>query len=112
MTSSCTRGSASARLFLELREKQGLTYGAYTRVGARKQPGAFVASAASRNKVTARALDAFVGELERLRKEPVPARELSNAKRYLTGSFTQSFHETGVMKSGLSKSHDPSGNCA
>jgi zinc protease len=97
MTNYILGGSASARLFLELREKQGLTYGAYTRVAARVQPGSFVAAAAIRNEVTPKALTAFVGQLERIRKQPVPQGELINAKRYLTGNFTLQLESAGSV---------------
>ncbi len=97
MTNHVLGGSASARLFLELREKQGLTYGAYSRVEARKGPGAFIASAASRNDVTEKALDAFLAQLEHIRQRPVPQAELTNSQRFLTGNFTLSLETAGSV---------------
>jgi zinc protease len=80
-------GSFASRLFMNLREEKGYTYGAYSRPDARVEAGALVASAAVRNEVTAGALTEFFRELNRIRDERVGADELANAKAYLTGVF-------------------------
>jgi predicted Zn-dependent peptidase len=80
-------GAGNARLFLNIREQKGYTYGAYSSVGARRQPGAFAAEAEVRTEVTAPALQEFLYELERLRNLKVSAKELADAKSYLAGSF-------------------------
>lgn len=80
-------GSAASRLFMDLREKRSLTYGAYSSLTERVEQGAFVASAAVRTEVTAEAVEAFFEHLERIRKEAAPEAELTDAKRYLTDSF-------------------------
>jgi predicted Zn-dependent peptidase len=80
-------GGGNARLFLNIREAKGYTYGAYSGVGARKQPGAFVAEAEVRTEVTAPALQEFLYELSRLRNVKVSDKELADAKSYLAGSF-------------------------
>jgi zinc protease len=80
-------GGGNARLFLNIREQKGFTYGAYSAVGARKQPGAFAAEAEVRTDVTAPALQEFLYELDRLRNLRVSGKELSDAKAYLAGSF-------------------------
>lgn len=80
-------GGGNARLFLNIREQKGYTYGAYSGVGARRQPGAFAAEAEVRTEVTAPALQEFLYELARLRNLKVSDKELSDAKSYLAGSF-------------------------
>ncbi len=80
-------GSAASRLFMDLREKRSLTYGAYSRVDETVDLGAFRTTAAVRNPVTGEALDAFFEHLERITTEAPPAEELRAAHRYLADSF-------------------------
>ncbi|HET6339685.1 MAG TPA: pitrilysin family protein [Polyangiales bacterium] len=80
-------GSAASRMFMDLRERQSLTYGAYSDVDEGLVPVPFRAFAAVRNEVTAQAMKAFVNHLERITSELVPASELADAKRLLIDSF-------------------------
>jgi zinc protease len=80
-------GSAASRLFMDLREKRSLTYGAYSSVDETVDVGAFRSSAAVRNPVTGEALDALFENLSRIISEAPPAAELANAHRYLADSF-------------------------
>jgi zinc protease len=79
--------NASSRLFMNLREEKGYTYGAYTSLDARRLAGTFRASAEVRTPVTGASLREFFLELERIRSERVPEEELRNAKSYLSGVF-------------------------
>ncbi len=78
---------ASSRLFTNIREKKGYTYGAYSDFDTRRLAGSFGAGADVRNEVTGASLKEFFFEMERIRKETVPTKELSDAKGYLTGIF-------------------------
>lgn len=80
-------GGAQARLFVNIREQKGYTYGAYSSVGARKEPGPFAAEAEVRTEVTTPSLQEFLYELERLRNVKATDKELKDAKSYLVGSF-------------------------
>ncbi|MET0385118.1 MAG: pitrilysin family protein [Polyangiales bacterium] len=80
-------GSAAARMFMDLREKQSLTYGAYSNVDEGLVPVPFRAYAAVRNEVTAQALKAFFQHLDRISSEPATATEVADAKRLLIDSF-------------------------
>ena len=80
-------GSAASRLFMDLRERRGLTYGAYSAVGERLDVGPFQARAAVRTEVTLDAMDAFFEHLQRIVSEEPPAEELRDAHRYLSDSF-------------------------
>ncbi len=80
-------GGGEARLFLNLREDKGYTYGAYSSTGDDKYVARFVASASVRNAVTDSAVVAFLDELHRIRNEKVSAEELANAKAKYTGDF-------------------------
>jgi zinc protease len=80
-------GTASARLFMNLREEKGYTYGAYTQLDARRYAGSFRATTEVRNEVTGPSLKEMFYELERIRTEDVSDKELTDAKTYLTGIF-------------------------
>lgn len=79
--------TASSRLFMNLREEKGYTYGAYSNLDARRTAGTFRATAEVRTPVTGDSLKEFFYELERIRTEPVSEKEISDAKSYLTGVF-------------------------
>ena len=78
---------ASSRLFMNLREEKGYTYGAYSSLDARRQAGAFEATAEVRTPVTGDSLKEFFYELNRIRSEKVSEKELKDAKSFLTGVF-------------------------
>ena len=80
-------GGASSRLFMNIREEKGYTYGAYTEFDVRRLSGSYGASAEVRSEVTGAALKEFFYEFEKIRNESVPAQELADAKSYLTGVF-------------------------
>ena len=78
---------ASSRVFMNLREEKGYTYGAYTRLDTKRHAGDFEATAEVRTQVTGDSLREFFYELERMRNEPVSDQELADAKNFLTGVF-------------------------
>ncbi len=78
---------ASSRVFMNLREEKGYTYGAYTRIDARKLAGDFEATAEVRTAVTGDSLKEFFYELNRIRDGKVTDDELADAKNFLTGVF-------------------------
>lgn len=79
--------NASSRLFMNLREEKGYTYGAYSSLDARRAAGTFRATAEVRTPVTGDSLKEFFYELNRIRNEPVSEKEIADAKSYLTGVF-------------------------
>jgi zinc protease len=86
-------GGPSGRLFLNLREDKGYTYGAYSGFGGSKYRGTWTSSSEVRNDVTEGAMKEFMYELTRLRKDPVTPEELDNAKRAIVGSFALSLEQ-------------------
>ncbi len=80
-------GTASARLFMNLREEKGYTYGAYSNLDARREAGSFRVSSEVRAAATGASLHEFFYELDRIRNEKVSEKELNDAKSYLTGVF-------------------------
>lgn len=83
-------GGSSARLFQNLREDKGYTYGAYSRISSDIYPGTFVANTEVRNAVTDGSLHELMYEMKRLRDESVPAQELEEAKRSIVANFALS----------------------
>src|SRR4029078_6902016 len=79
--------NASSRLFMNLREDKGYTYGAYSSLAARRTAATFRAMAEVRTPVTGDSLKEFFYELNRIRNEPVSEKEMDDAKSYLTGVF-------------------------
>jgi zinc protease len=78
---------ASSRIFMNLREEKGYTYGAYTRLDFKRLAGDIEATAEVRSAVTGDSLKEFFYELERIRKEDVGPDELADSKNFLTGVF-------------------------
>ena len=82
-------GGSSGRLFQNIRERKGYTYGAYSALSASQWPGTWGASASVRTPVTQPATQEFFYEFNRLQDEPVSESELARAKRSLIGSFAR-----------------------
>jgi predicted Zn-dependent peptidase len=80
-------GGATGRLFMNLREKHGYTYGAYSSISADKNVGLFTASADVRTEVTDSAIYQFIYEMNKISNQGVTQEELNNTKSELTGSF-------------------------
>jgi predicted Zn-dependent peptidase len=90
-------GGPSGRLFLNLREDKGYTYGAYSTFGGSKFRGTWISSSEVRTDVTEGAMKEFMFELNRLRTDKVPEAELENAKRAIIGSFALSLEQPQAL---------------
>lgn len=86
-------GGPAARLFMNLREDKGYTYGAYSGFSGSKFRGTWISSSEVRTDVTEGAMKEFMYELKRLRDEKVSADELENAKRAIVGNFALSLEQ-------------------
>ena len=92
-------GSAAARLFINLREEKGYTYGAYSSFSALKYPGAWSAYADVRTEVTDGAMTEFLEEIRRIREEKVPEVELEEVKRSIVAGFALSLERpSGLLR--------------
>ncbi len=80
-------GGFSGRLFQNLREKHGWTYGAYSVFDMRKLAGGFEANAETRNEVTGPAIEETLKEINRIRDEPIPDAELELQRQYNVGNY-------------------------
>jgi zinc protease len=93
-------GGSAARLFSNLREEKGYTYGAYSRVSGDLYTGSFVANTEVRNAVTDGSLHELMYEFKRLRDEKVPQGELEESKRSIISSFALSLgNPAGIVNS-------------
>jgi zinc protease len=90
-------GGPTGRLFMNLREDKGYTYGAYSSFSGSKYRGLVVSSSEVRTDVTEGAMKEFMYELNRLRDEKVTATELENAKRAIVGSFALSLEQPAAL---------------
>ncbi len=90
-------GGSSSRLFMNLREDKGYTYGAYSSISSDKLIGEFSANASVRTEVTDSAVVQFIYELDRLVKSGVTEEELDMAKSNLTGSFGRSLESPSTI---------------
>jgi predicted Zn-dependent peptidase len=80
-------GGPESRLFMDLREKHGFTYGAYSSLGTGRFQTTFQAQAAVRTAKTDSAVAAFLDNIKRMRTEKVSDEELKIAKSLYNGSF-------------------------
>lgn len=90
-------GGPTGRLFLNLREDKGYTYGASSGISALRYRGHWEASTDVRSEVTEPALRELMGEIARLRDVPVPAKEFQDAKRSMVASFALSLESPGAI---------------
>ena len=80
-------GSLNSRLFIELREKRGLTYGVSTALMPMQHAALWSGNFATRNDKVGDALAALRDTLRHFATEGPTDEELLQAKHYLTGSF-------------------------
>lgn len=91
-------GGGEARLFLNLREDKGYTYGSYSRIGNDKNTvSRFRANASVRNAVTDSAVVEILREVEKIRINPVSDDELANAKAKYIGDFVLALEKPSTI---------------
>jgi len=84
-------GGSSSRLFRTLREEKGYTYGIGAGADARRLGGGSVVRGSVKAEVTGAALKDLLFELSRMRDEPVPEEELTEAKDGIVRSLPADF---------------------
>ena len=83
-------GGFSSRVNMNLREKHGYTYGAFSALDLRPGNGAFRIASDVRTSSTDSALVEAIGEYKRIATEAVPAAELQGALNNVVSSFPNS----------------------
>jgi len=94
-------GLFSSRINLNLREKHGYTYGAYSSFAFRRGRGPFVIGTAVRTDVTAPAIAEIFSEMERMRQTEVTPEELAVSKDSLARSLPGLFETTPQSASSI-----------
>jgi len=86
-------GGPAARLFLNLREEKGYSYGVYSGFTAVRYAGPWAASGDVTRDVTDGAMHEFFYEITRLGKEPMPDAELDDGRRAVVAGFALSLEQ-------------------
>jgi zinc protease len=88
-------GLFSSRLNMNLREKHGYSYAAFSQFTDRRGTGTFFARAEVRTDVTAAAIEQILAELKGINTHPLSADELKQAQGAISHSLSASFETTG-----------------
>ncbi|MDN3692511.1 pitrilysin family protein [Chryseobacterium tructae] len=95
-TALCILGEGvSSRLDMNLREKNGFTYGSWAVLNMEKYRPLFITGANVRNEVTDKSVREFMNELNLI--SIVKAEELENAKAKLKGDFIMSLEDPNTL---------------
>lgn len=97
VTNSILGGGSNGRLFLNLREKHGWTYGSYSSLNQDELKGHFTAYAKCRNIVSDSSVAEIIAEMQKLQNEKVPQDELQNHLSYLSGNFAISLESAQTI---------------
>lgn len=98
-------GLFGSRLNLNLREKHGYTYGAFSSFQWRRDGSTFCVSTAVQSDATIRALQEIRAEIAQIRREQVSAQELSLAVEHLQGVFPIRFETTDALANAIGVQH-------
>ena len=94
-------GLFSSRINLNLREKNGYTYGASSAFVYRRGPGPFLVRTGVRTDVTGAAVQEILYEIERIRTSPVTMEELQRAQDAIARSLPALFETTSYSASSI-----------
>lgn len=94
-------GGFASRLFDKVREKNGLAYSVSTFMLPLKHSPMYIGTLASDNAKIAGAIDIVKAEWAKMAQTGQTAKELKDAKTYLTGSFPLSFTSSSELASFL-----------
>lgn len=90
-------GGSTGRLYKNLRETRGYTYGAYCGFSPDKYAGRFTITADVRNEVTDSAVMEMIKEMREIVATGVTAQELEAVKKEMTGSFARSLESPSTI---------------
>jgi zinc protease len=90
-------GGSNGRLYRELRERKGYTYGVYSNTRSLRYRGDWRAQMDVRTDVTEASLRDLLAEVGKMRDEPVPTAEFRDAQRSLTASFALSLENPAAL---------------
>jgi len=87
----------TSRLFMEIREKLGLAYDVHSYINHFADAGALVVYAGVDPSKLDKTISAIIGEIDRLRQEPVLAEELHHAREYYKGRMVLRLEDTRAV---------------
>ncbi|MCH7413277.1 insulinase family protein [Belliella sp. R4-6] len=90
-------GGGSGRLFMNLREDKGFTYGAYAGIGSDRLVASFSADASVRGSATDSAVYEIIYEIRNMRDNGITQAELDAAKSNISGSFGRSLESPSTV---------------
>jgi len=90
-------GGASGRLFQNLREKHGYTYGCYNSLKDDDVIGYYSAQASVRAEVTDSAIQQILLEMNRIVENAVTQQDLDGAKAFFMGDFGRSLQRSSTL---------------
>lgn len=90
-------GGSNGRLYRELRERKGYTYGVYSYSRLLRYRGDWRAQMDVRTEVTEASLRDLLAEVNKIRDELVPTDEFKDAQRSLTASFALSLENPAEL---------------
>jgi len=92
-------GGFSSRLSKEVRQKRGLVYSVYSYLANYDHADTWVVGAGTQNARVQETLDVVRAEWKKAAEEGVSAKEVKDAKTYLTGSFPLRFRSSDAIAS-------------
>ena len=92
-------GNMSSRLFIKVRERQGLAYYIHTSVDATSDAGYLVTQAGIDHKNLEKSVELILREYRDLKNKKITAKELQKAKDYLKGISTLSLEPSDSQAS-------------
>ena len=87
VTNNLLGGAFGSRITTNIREDKGYTYSPYSFIFARREGSMWAEQADVTTNVTGPALTEITKEIDRLRTEAPPAKELDGIKSYMAGNF-------------------------
>ena len=103
LLNSILGGGMSSRLFQEIREKRGLAYSVYSYVISHADSGALVVYAGTEQGNCCEAIDIALGQIRRIKQEPVPQDELDSFREQLKGRTLMSLESSDNLMTRLAK---------
>ena len=99
LASQILGGGAEGKLFMNLREKHGFTYGSYSSAGGGRYQARFNATASVRNDKVDSAVVEIIREINNMREGNISDEELSTAKAVFNGSFAMGMENPATAAS-------------
>jgi len=88
---------SNGRLFQEIRVKRALSYGAYSNITQRYDTGLVNAQSQTKNESAADVAKVILGELDRLKNEPLTDVAIGKRKTFLAGGFNRAVQTAGGL---------------